>query len=91
MKNHLAAIGAALATIAGLTTAAAPPAAAINCIQNPSTNSHNAAAFIGSGVNIRTGPDASCTSVGLGYPGQSVTARCTPGARWLEHLDLPDR
>jgi uncharacterized protein YraI len=79
MKSYLAAALAGLATISALTTPAAASVhmPAFNCIQNPSADSNRSASFTGSGVNIRTGPDTSCTSIGLGYPGQSVTAHCT--------------
>lgn len=70
------------------TTAAARPA--LNCIWNPADNSNQPGGFTASGVNIRTGPDTSCTAIGSGFPGQSVTARCyttSGGYFWIYLTD----
>ncbi|MCA1223748.1 SH3 domain-containing protein [Streptomyces sp. 8L] len=56
---------------------AAPSAPAATCGSKPTTNQKTAASFNTSGVNIRSGPSTSCTVLGSGYPGQSVTLRCS--------------
>ncbi|MGQ4512501.1 SH3 domain-containing protein [Streptomyces sp. DW26H14] len=74
---------AALA-LAGLAApASAAPAPAATCGSKPTTNQKTAASFNTSGVNIRSGPSTSCTVLGSGYPGQSVTLRCNKdGSVW---------
>ncbi|MFL6113410.1 MAG: SH3 domain-containing protein [Catenulispora sp.] len=67
-----------------------PVRPAVSCIWNPANNSNQPAAFTASGVNIRTGPDTSCTAIGSGFPGQSVTARCytfSAGYYWIYLTD----
>jgi uncharacterized protein YraI len=81
MRRHRIALLAVPAMVIGLTLVPASPAAAqvrplIDCTQSPSNNANVKAKFTGSGVNIRTGPGTSCTVVGSGNPGNSVTARC---------------
>jgi hypothetical protein len=77
--------------LAGILPAAAAAAPAVDCTQNPATNSAKAADLFGSGVNIRTGPFTSCTSVGEGQFGQSVTAHCSVtnsnGVNWVYLTD----
>ena len=46
--------------------------------------------FTANGVNIRTGPDPSCTSVGLGYSGQQITVYCYSGS-WVYLYDDASR
>lgn len=61
------------------------------CGWTPANNSNIPASFNASGVNIRTGADTSCTVIGEGYPGQSVTVRCawynSGDNRWWDYLD----
>jgi Bacterial SH3 domain len=46
--------------------------------------------FTANGVNIRTGPDTSCTSVGRGYSGQQITIYCYSGD-WVYLYDDASR
>lgn len=59
--------------LAGGSQTAAPQFA---CGWKPANNSAVAGSFNEPGVNIRTGQDTSCTILGEGYPGQSVTVHC---------------
>jgi hypothetical protein len=60
------------------------------CGWRPANNSHKSASYNQSGVNIRSGADTSCTILGSGYPGQSVTVRCawynSGDGRWWDYL-----
>lgn len=42
-------------------------------------DNHTGHFFLGTGVNIRTGPSTSCTSLGQGQPSHSVTYWCWTG------------
>ena|ERR1051326_6002500 len=94
IRTRLAATAVGVLSIAGIAIGALPASAttspAINCIQNPSTTSNNAARFIGSNVNIRTGPSTACTAVGEGQTNHSVTAHCAEvvsGVLWVYLVD----
>jgi hypothetical protein len=80
-RTRLASIAFAALSAAGMLVALLPSSAAaapaVNCIQNPTANDNGPAEFRGTGVNIRTGPFTTCTSVGLGQPAHSVIERCT--------------
>ena len=81
MRTRMIAVLATVIATFGLAVVSTPAAAAtvtpaIDCTQNPGTNGGNTGHFTGQGVNIRTGPSTTCTSVGLGYESHSVTARC---------------
>ncbi|MBB5868695.1 SH3-like domain-containing protein [Allocatelliglobosispora scoriae] len=52
------------------------PAAAAACNIWPGTNENRPGAFLGAGVNIRTGPGTNCVVLGAGYTNHSVTYRC---------------
>lgn len=90
IRSTLAAVLVASVATAGAATLQAAPASAaapasgvrpaISCIWNPANNSNQPGTFTGSGVNIRTGPDTSCTAIGSGYPGHSLTVRCYTNA-----------
>lgn len=66
--------------IAGAMVAAAPAALAapnVNCIQNPATDSNiTQGSFLGTNINIRTGPFTTCTAIGEGQPSNAVTVHC---------------
>jgi SH3-like domain-containing protein len=62
-----------VSTISGASAAVSP---AVSCTHNPTAGSGQASRFLGEGVNIRTGPSTSCTSLGLGYEDQKVTLYC---------------
>lgn len=92
LRTRLAAAAVGVLSMAGVAIGALPASAAttpaINCIQNPSTNSNNTAHFTGSNVNIRTGPSTSCTAVGEGQTNHSVTAHCINSAlTWVYLVD----
>jgi hypothetical protein len=71
----LFASAAAAATVAAAPSALAAPL--VNCIQNPATNSNiTAGSFLGTNINIRTGPFTSCTAIGEGQPSNAVTVHC---------------
>lgn len=48
----------------------------LSCPQGHTRPGDTAGSFIGSGVNIRTGPGTDCTSRGHGQRGQSATYHC---------------
>jgi uncharacterized protein YraI len=72
----------------------AVPASASTCPDNVWSNKDNTSGhtFTGSGVNIRTGPLTTCTSVGLGYPGHNVQYHCykvsSDGFTWSHITDI---
>jgi uncharacterized protein YraI len=70
-------VGVSVVSVAPATAVTVSPA--INCIQHPRTNANQPSRFTGNGVNIRTGPSTSCTSIGQGFLNQSVTVHCIKG------------
>lgn len=89
-------------SIAGITIGISIPAAEaaatpqVNCVQNPGTNSDLPGTFIGTNINIRTGPFVSCTSIGEGEPANdSLAVRCTQvnsnGVEWVYLTDYVSR
>ena len=69
-RIRLASIAFAAMSVAGILFGMLPASAAaaqlVNCIQNPTVNTNSMAEFGGTGINIRTGPFTSCTSIGEG-------------------------
>ena len=71
----LSAFGVAAAIVATAPSALAAPA--VDCIQNPATDSNiTGGSFLGTNINIRTGPFTVCTAVGAGQPSHAVTVHC---------------
>jgi uncharacterized protein YraI len=79
-RVKLAAVAVGILSMAGVLGVSLPSAAAVspdvNCTQNPATNSKTAGKFVGTNVNIHTGPFTSCTSVGEGQTTHDVTLHC---------------
>jgi uncharacterized protein YraI len=92
MRGRTRLLAAAFATLSaagflvGVLPGTAAAAPAVNCTQNPAHNGHTTAHFAGTNINIRTGPFTSCTAVGEGQPGNTVTVRCettnSNGVNW---------
>lgn len=66
----------ASATNATGSTAATDSATVLSCPQGHTRPGDTFGQFIGSGVNIRTGPGTDCTSLGHGQIGQPATYHC---------------
>ena len=94
-RTRLATAACAALATAGIAVGTLPTAAAaapaVDCIQNPAANSHNAAQFTGTNINIRTGPFTVCTAIGEGQPSHNVTAHClkfnSNGVPWVYLTD----
>lgn len=71
----LAALAIPAAVVAAAPSAVAAPAA-VDCSQSPTPNSHTAGEFLGTDVNIRTGPFRTCLSIGTGQPSNNLTVHC---------------
>lgn len=89
----------ALLTAGWATAASAAPAAhsvaptshasvrpASNCGWQPANDSNAPTSFTGDGVNLRTGPGADCTSLGLGYTSHGVVIRCVDLADGYDYV-----
>lgn len=84
--RQTSAVVVGLAAIGIGTTVLAAPASAmvtpkVTCGWKPANNSDYTVSFTTNGVNIRSGPSTSCTSLGLGYTSNSVYVRCE-GSGW---------
>ncbi|MDP9792610.1 hypothetical protein J2S43_001122 [Catenuloplanes nepalensis] len=51
-------------------------AMAPRCGWQPSASDPYSVGFSGAGIRLRSGPSTTCTVLGLGYAGESVTFRC---------------